>query len=89
MLLPLSRPALISVGIFLMVFSWNEFFAALILIQSPSRFTIQLAVNNYSTAYATNFGYQSAALGIATIPPLLFFYPVPKALQPADRCTPR
>jgi ABC-type glycerol-3-phosphate transport system permease component len=81
-LLPLSRPALISVGIFLMVFSWNEFFAALILIQSPSRFTIQLAVNNYSTAYATNFGYQSAALGIATIPPLLFFILFQKHFSP-------
>ncbi len=72
-LVPLSWPAFVSIGIFVAVFSWNDFFAALVLIQSTSHFTIQLAVNNFSTAYATNVGYQSAALGMAAVPPIIFF----------------
>ena len=51
-LVPLSWPAVVSVTIFISVFAWNDFFAALVLIQSTSHFTIQLAINNFSTAYA-------------------------------------
>jgi ABC-type glycerol-3-phosphate transport system permease component len=72
-LVPLSWPAVVSVTIFISVFAWNDFFAALVLIQSTSHFTIQLAINNFSTAYATNLGYRSAALGMAAVPPLIFF----------------
>jgi len=71
--LPLAAPGLMAVTVFQTVFIWNEFFQALIVIQRPELFTVQLAMGNFSTFYATNQVLLFAGLAIAIVPPLVVF----------------
>jgi raffinose/stachyose/melibiose transport system permease protein len=70
---PVARPAIVVVGALVAVFSWNDFAGALVLIQRPESFTIQLALTRFSTFYATDQGLTFAGMAIAILPPLLLF----------------
>lgn len=62
-----------AVTVFQSVFVWNEYFTALIIIQKPDLFTVQLAMGNFSTFYATDQTLLFAGLAIAMVPPLVVF----------------
>jgi ABC-type glycerol-3-phosphate transport system permease component len=48
-LLPLCRPAIIAVAIFSALSHWNEFFAPLIYLNTPEKFTISLGLRYFQT----------------------------------------
>ena len=66
---PGSSPSRILVA----VFTWNDFGGALVLIQRPDAFTVQLALTPFSTFYATDQGSTFAGMAIVILPPLLLF----------------
>ncbi len=70
---PIARPGIVVVGALVAVFTWNDFAGALVLIQRPDSFTIQLALTRFSTFYATDQGLTFAGMAIAILPPLLLF----------------
>ncbi|MFD0675515.1 MULTISPECIES: carbohydrate ABC transporter permease [unclassified Paenibacillus] len=74
-LLPLSKPALISAGIFQFIWTWNDFFNSLIYITSVKKFTVALGLRmalDNSTSVAWN---QVLAMSvIAIIPCILVFF---------------
>ena len=70
---PLARPGITAVAILVAVFAWNDFSGALVLIQRPDTFTVQLALTRFSTFYATDQGLTFAGMAIAILPPLLLF----------------
>jgi ABC-type glycerol-3-phosphate transport system permease component len=72
-ILPLAAPGIAAVTVFQSVFVWNEYFTALIVIQKPELFTVQLAMGNFSTFYATDQTLLFAGLAIAMVPPLVVF----------------
>jgi raffinose/stachyose/melibiose transport system permease protein len=72
-IIPLARPGIVAVALVVAVLSWNDFGGALVLIQRPDAFTIQLALTRFSTFYATDQGLTFAGMAIAIIPPLLLF----------------
>lgn len=53
---PLARPGIIAVALLVAVLTWNDFAGALVLIQNPDEFTVQLALSRFSTFYATDPG---------------------------------
>ena len=55
------------------VFTWNDFGGALVLLQDPDTFTVQLALTRFSTFYATDQGLTFAGMAIVILPPLLLF----------------
>jgi raffinose/stachyose/melibiose transport system permease protein len=71
--IPLARPGIVAVSVVVAVLSWNDFGGALVLIQRPDAFTIQLALTRFSTFYATDQGLTFAGMAIAIVPPLLLF----------------
>ena len=71
--IPLARPGIVAVAVLVAVFAWNDFAGALVLIQRPESFTIQLALTRFSTFYATDQGLTFAGVAIAIIPPLVVF----------------
>jgi raffinose/stachyose/melibiose transport system permease protein len=73
MVLPLARPGILAVAVLVAVFTWNDFGGALVLIQRPDAFTVQLAMSRFSTFYATDQGLTFAGMAIAILPPLLLF----------------
>ena len=70
---PLSRPGIVAVALLVAVLTWNDFAGALVLIQKPDAFTVQLALSRFSTFYATDQGLTFAGMAIAIMPPLLLF----------------
>ena len=70
---PIARPGIVAVSVVVAVLTWNDFGGALVLIQRPDAFTVQLALTRFSTFYATDQGLTFAGMAIAIIPPLLLF----------------
>ena len=71
--LPLSKPAVVSLLIFDGVATWNEFLLAQIFLRANSNRTLPLGVVNFQTEYATAYELLAAAQCI-TIAPLIVIY---------------
>jgi len=72
-LLPLSRPALSTVAVLAIVFSWNQFLLPLVMLSSDSNWTLPLGVTNFSTQYTTDTARILAYTTLALIPALVFY----------------
>ncbi|MFI1094023.1 carbohydrate ABC transporter permease [Streptomyces sp. NPDC020917] len=73
-ILPLSRPALITTAIFSFIWSWNDFFAQMIYLFSPDKATITLALRNFVDQSSTSaYGPMFAMSVISVLPIVLFF----------------
>jgi multiple sugar transport system permease protein len=73
LILPLSRPALATVGIFTFLASWDEFTWALTIISDPNRRTLPIAIALFQGQHATSLGLVFAASVIAVLPVILIF----------------
>jgi len=73
LILPLSRPALATVGIFTFLASWDEFVWALTIINDPNRRTLPIAIALFQGQHATSWGLVFAASAIAIVPVLAVF----------------
>jgi cellobiose transport system permease protein len=72
--LPSIRPAASVLGLFAFMTAWNDFFWPLIVLNTPSSFTVQVALRQLqSQAYVTDYGVQMAGIVLATVPLLLMF----------------
>jgi len=75
-ILPVSLPGIIAVGIFSFMASWGEFFYAMILTQTMQARTMPVLVAFLSNELGTEYGFLTSAAVLAVIPPLvlaLFF----------------
>jgi raffinose/stachyose/melibiose transport system permease protein len=72
-MLPLSVPALVTVGILDAVSTWNEFLMALILLNSDVNKTLPLGLLNFSGQFTTNFTGLAAGILIAVVPMLVAY----------------
>ncbi|MEV5501167.1 carbohydrate ABC transporter permease [Nonomuraea fuscirosea] len=74
-LLHAVRPALITVGLFAFLASWNDFFAPLILLNDGSSFTLPVAVVSMTqhTFGAVDYGMLQAGVMVMALPCLILF----------------
>jgi raffinose/stachyose/melibiose transport system permease protein len=72
-LLPLARPALVTVAVLAIVSSWNQFLLPLVLLSDASQWTLPLGVTNFSTQYTTDTARILAYTTLALIPALVFY----------------
>jgi multiple sugar transport system permease protein len=73
LVLPLSRPALATVGIFTFLASWDEFVWALTVINDPGRRTLPIAIALFQGQHTTHWELVFAASVIAIIPVIAIF----------------
>ena len=73
LMLPLSRPALATAGIFAFLAAWDEFVWALTIINDPSRRTLPIAIALFQGANVTQWGLVFAASIIAITPVIVVF----------------
>jgi ABC-type glycerol-3-phosphate transport system permease component len=77
-ILPLIKPALASVAIFVFLWNWNDFFYAVIYINSQDKWTLQLALNalrrNSTGRSFTEMEILMAASIVVMAPCLLIFF---------------
>jgi raffinose/stachyose/melibiose transport system permease protein len=71
--LPLSAPSLAATTIFLFVFQWNDLLYPLLLIQSPERQTLPLALIRFRGEYLTNYPLLFTGVVVSSVP-LVFAY---------------
>ena len=71
--LPISRPALVAVGIFNLVELWNEFIFALTLISSEHSRPLTLALWNFQGQYQTDVPAMMTALLLSALPVLVLY----------------
>ncbi|MEE2037798.1 carbohydrate ABC transporter permease [Nocardiopsis sp. CT-R113] len=69
-LLPLSRPALSAVGVYVFITSWNMYFWPLIITRSTEMQTLQIGLNSLKTGEAANPGLLLAGAALSVIPTL-------------------
>lgn len=72
-LLPLSRPALVTVGVLAFVGSWNAFLLPLLVLTDANLHTLPLGVQNFSSQYTSDTAGILAFTSLAMLPALLFF----------------
>ncbi len=72
---PLSTTAIITVSIMNAIQFWNEYFMALIFLESESKYTLGLAIDFISneTQYTNAWGVLFASLTIAIVPVLILY----------------
>lgn len=72
--LPISGPAVATVGILQFVGSWNEYFLPLLMIRRPEMRTIPLAIQVFFYNWGrTEWAFVFAALSIATLPIIILY----------------
>lgn len=72
-ILPLMKPALSTIAIFVFLQAWNELMFATIFISDSKYRTLTVGIQTLSGSYTTNWGPIGAALAIATFPTLLVY----------------
>jgi raffinose/stachyose/melibiose transport system permease protein len=72
-IVPLVKPAMATTGIFIFLNSWNELFTALVLISDEKLKTLPLGLVYFQGKFSTDWGASSAALTIASIPPIILY----------------
>ncbi|KQX48243.1 MULTISPECIES: carbohydrate ABC transporter permease [unclassified Paenibacillus] len=72
-ILPIIKPAIATMVIFVFLSAWNEFTMALILITKESLKTLPLGLLFFQGQFTTNWGAMGAAMTIASLPTVLVY----------------
>jgi multiple sugar transport system permease protein len=71
--LPLSRPGLVTVIIFAFIAAWNEYVVALTLMTDPDMRPLTVGITSYVTAYVQHWNLLFAASTLAIAPVVVLF----------------
>lgn len=72
-LLPLSGPGLVTVGVLAFVTSWNAYLLPLLTLSGPMTATLPLGVQYFATTYSQDTAGVLAFTSLAMLPALVFF----------------
>lgn len=72
-ILPNAKPAIATLAIFSFMWRWNDYIWPLIAINDPKKYTLQLAIANFSGEYGTDYNSVLAMSAISMIPMLIIF----------------
>jgi multiple sugar transport system permease protein len=71
--LPLSRPALATIGLFAFVGAWTDFLNPLIYLSDPNTYTLSIGLYNFFSEHGVEWGPLMAACAIFSIPLIVIF----------------
>jgi raffinose/stachyose/melibiose transport system permease protein len=72
-LLPLARPAITAVATLVVVFSWNEFFLPLIVLNDPTKWPLPLGIMQFQGQFGTDWARVMAFIMLLIIPAVVFY----------------
>jgi multiple sugar transport system permease protein len=78
--LPLVKPAIAAVSVLIFTFVWNDFFWALVLVQSDSIRPITAGLQSLRGMWQTSWNLVAAASLVAALPPVAIFFVMQKQL---------
>lgn len=80
-MLPIGRPAMLTLGIFNFLWMWNELLFSLLILQDDSVRTLMVGIANLRGQYTTNIPLLSAGLFLSASPVLVVFFVFQSQLQ--------
>ena len=72
-ILPLSKPALATLGIFTFIGSWNDFLGPLVFLDSVDKLTLPVGIALFQSSYYDEYAHTLAASVICTLPVVIVF----------------
>lgn len=78
-MLPLVKPALITVALFTFMATWNDYFGPLIFLSNPEHWTLALGLRAFQTQYGGRFDLMMAAAILIMLPTLIIFFMAQKS----------
>lgn len=73
MVIPLSLPGVVTVGVLAFVTTWNGYMLPLFILNDPGLFTLPLGVQNFASQYSVDTARVLAYTSLSMIPALIFF----------------
>ena len=80
-IVPISRPVVGTILIFIFLQNWNEFVLVLVLTSKLAIRSLPVGINAFAGGMSRDYGTQFAALVIGTVPMLVFYAIFNKRLQ--------
>jgi multiple sugar transport system permease protein len=72
--LPLMAPALVAIGTYALLLSWNEYLYAFLLLSSDSNITVPVGLGKFLNSDEAPWNYLMAAAIIYALPPMAIYY---------------
>ncbi|HAQ5058596.1 TPA: carbohydrate ABC transporter permease, partial [Enterococcus faecium] len=72
-MLPMSKPAIATVGVLSFISSWNDYIWPLMVLTDSSKFSMQVAITTINTTQPVYINQVMAVLTIATIPLIIVY----------------
>ena len=72
--MPLSKPALATVGLFTFMGAWNDFLNPLIYLLDESKYTLSLGLAMFTGQYGNEYGMLMAVSAVFTLPIIVLFF---------------
>jgi len=72
-IVPISKQAMIVVGLLTFLNSWNDYLAPIIFISSEKKYTLMLGLNLFLGSYSAQWNYMMAATTIVVLPSLVLY----------------
>lgn len=78
-ILPLVRPAIVTVAVFTFLWSWQDFYSQLLYLSSPTKYTIELALNMFQNqGWEVQWGQLLAMSLVSVVPSAVIFFSAQK-----------
>ena len=72
--MPLSKPALMTVGVFTFMNTWNDFMGPLIYLKDSDKYTVSLGLQQFISQYTTEWHLMMAAATVTIVPMIVVFF---------------
>jgi multiple sugar transport system permease protein len=73
-MLPLAKPALVTVGLFTFIAAWNDFLGPLLYLNDERTYTLSMGLQRYVSQHGAEWALLMAASTVMTLPILLIFF---------------
>jgi raffinose/stachyose/melibiose transport system permease protein len=71
--LPLTTPAVITLGLLTFMWTWNDYFLAFVLVNNPDQLPVTVALGSFSNKYTTQYNLMSAAAILVALPIVVLY----------------
>ena len=72
-ILPLAKPALVTVAVFCIIWTWNDYLGPLIYLSGKDNYTVAVGLAFFQGEHSTDWGMLMAASTMAVVPSLIIF----------------
>lgn len=73
-LLPLSKPAMMTIGVFTFMGTWNDFMSPLIYLKTKLKYNLSLGLQAFLGEYVSQWNYLMAASTVVILPMIIVFF---------------